>query len=439
MTDVDLNHLGRVFAEAMATALPRTNGDAPHTDDEPPHSWTPIDLVTAADTPPYPGLRHVYSGEPEALKSWAALVLCAEQIALGHNVMYVDYEMGQRMTLERLLALRLTKDQIRGQFTYLEPHEAFTDTQIQTDTLTLLEQRQTTLIVVDAFAGALQSHGLNQNESADVEAFYRRVINPLRSHGAAIVLLDHLAKNTETRGKFAIGSERKVGAADVHLSFATITPFGRGRIGRASITVHKDRPGYLTRPKIGELELVSDPATHTATWRLEYADPADENREFRPTRLMEKISRWLELQYEPLSQETVVNAVPGNAQGKRTALALLVREQYVSRQDGPRGAHLHTHTKPYREAEDPQNHPTSSTSSDLVPTSSRRGGMTTSSTSSPPLQGDECRPDEVDELKTPHLVPVQEPDWHTPRPNDDTPDELWQARTHDQPDVDLDA
>src|SRR5438128_165871 len=62
----------------------RLNGASAATDAGPPHTWTPIDIVALESTPPeppaiggliYPGRRHIVSGEPEALKSWFALVL----------------------------------------------------------------------------------------------------------------------------------------------------------------------------------------------------------------------------------------------------------------------------------------------------------------------------------------------------------------------------
>jgi hypothetical protein len=233
--------------------------------------------------------------------------------------------------------------------------------------------------VIDAFTGALQIHGLDPNSSIDVEKFYRLVVDTLRAHDGAVALSDHLRKDRESRGKWAIGSERKIGAADVHLGLEAAQPFGHGKTGKAKIVTHKDRPGQLPRPKAGELELVSDPDTGRVTWTLTLADPSDE-RPFRPTHLMERVSRYVENCVGPPSRNEVEGAVKGNAKAVRLAIDTLLSEGHFEKHPGPRNSHLLAPLKPYRETDDA----TASTSSDRVSTSSRTQSNPTSSTSSPP-------------------------------------------------------
>src|SRR5207253_1001079 len=63
------------------------------------HSWEPIDLLAVGAEPPepptiggiaYPGRRHVWSGEPEALKTWLVLCVAAEEIRSGRGVLLID-------------------------------------------------------------------------------------------------------------------------------------------------------------------------------------------------------------------------------------------------------------------------------------------------------------------------------------------------------------
>jgi hypothetical protein len=98
-----------------------------------------------------------------------------------------------------------------------------------------------------------------------------------------VIVLDHLTKDKESRGRFAIGSERKVGGADVHLGFETTLPLARGKSGKARIVTHKDRPGYLPRRKCAELELISDPDSGRISWTLCPVDQTDAHTPFRPT------------------------------------------------------------------------------------------------------------------------------------------------------------
>jgi hypothetical protein len=216
------------------------------------HSWQPVDLIGSAAAPPepptladlaYPGRRHVYSGEPESLKSWAALVLAVEEIRKGESVLYVDLEMGRAEMLERLRDLGLSDDEIESRFLYVEPSEPLGDPAIRADVEALLQSCRPSLIVVDAFTPALELHGCDANSGTDIARFYRGIIELLRACGAAVLLLDHVTKSPGSRGKFSIGSERKIGGADVHLAFEVVRPFGRGEPVSPKSSPTKIAPG----------------------------------------------------------------------------------------------------------------------------------------------------------------------------------------------------
>jgi hypothetical protein len=192
-------------------------------------------------------------------------------------------------------------------------------TQTSIDVTALLQERRPTLVVLDAFTGALTIQELDPNKGTEVEVFYRKVVAPLRAYGAATVILDHLAKRHDNgMAVYAIGSERKVAGCDVHLRFEQVTPFGRGRSGLATVTVKKDRPGYLVRPKVAELMLASDG----------------------------------EAQSGPVSQHAVDEVVKGKTDARRLAYALLVEEGFVGSEKGTRNATLLHSLRPYRVADD---------------------------------------------------------------------------------------
>jgi hypothetical protein len=124
-----LDFVGSLLPTAKAASASSQNGATP----DGSHSWRPVDLIATANEPPeppslggivYPGRRHVFSGEPESLKSFCALVLCVEEMLAGRSVVYVDFEMGRRDVLERLRALGATDELIAERFIYLEPGEA---------------------------------------------------------------------------------------------------------------------------------------------------------------------------------------------------------------------------------------------------------------------------------------------------------------------------
>jgi hypothetical protein len=337
----------------------------------PSHSWQGIDLIAFDETPPaepsiaglcYPGLRHHISGEPESLKTWLVLVLCTGELQAGNTVVYIDLENGAQAILARLRDLGLADELIQNQFVYIGPREPIGTPGVRDDLDRMLAVLEPTLVVVDSMAGALALHDQDPNSARDVEKFAQAVIEPLRSQGAAVMTLDHVPKNRDNRGRFATGSERKIGVTDVHLGIETLQVFGRGRSGRAKIVVHKDRHGWLPRPKAAELELVSDPDSHRITYEILLGDDADEcsAAQFRPTTLMERVSIYVEGVDEPVSRNLVESAVKGKREYVRLALDVLRIEGYVHEEHGPRGARLVSALRPFRESQD-----------DLAPTSPR--------------------------------------------------------------------
>ena len=135
-------------------------------------------------------------------------------------------------------------------------------------------------------------------------------------------------KSREARGAWAIGSERKKSKAEVHLGMKTLTPLVRGGTGRAKIDVHKDRPGHLTRPSAGIFVVETGP---DFAWRIDPDDSHGELGEFRPTALMEKVSRFLELRPgEPQTRNQIEQAKLGKAEYVRVAMDRLVEERFAT-------------------------------------------------------------------------------------------------------------
>jgi hypothetical protein len=302
------------------------------------HSWQPIDLVAlGADEPDpptiggilYPGKRHLLYAEAETLKSWLALCLTAEQLELGQAVLWLDYEMDGRQVLGRLHDLGVSADAIRDQFIYLHPSEPLGELGTVTAFETLVAHRNPSLAVVDAMTAALTLQNLDPNIGRDIELFYRGIADRCRAHGAAVLVLDHVTKDRETRGRFAIGSERKVSAVDVALGLKIERAFGRGRSGLAHITVNKDRGGYLTRPRAADFEITSDPDTGRVTWSLSPPSPstqASTDTGFKPTALMEKVDTYLSCQLGPVSRNQIALAVTGRKEYVLMAIDCLMQD-----------------------------------------------------------------------------------------------------------------
>jgi hypothetical protein len=367
--------------EQVVTGADR-NGDAPDHDPEPPmgewSSWRPVDLSREPEGPEaspeiggvlYRGHRHLVSGEPEALKGWLCQALAVDELCAGSTVVWVDFEQGRAMTLSRFRALGATDDEL-GRCHYIAPREPL-DSDSRARIGYLVATERPTLVVFDAYAGLLGIHDHDPNSERDIERVNRQVVDLFRPYGAAIVIVDHPVKAQAERGRYSSGSGRKLAEVDVHLRLDRTKTFGRGQHGIARIAVAKDRPGGLPHPRAGELHLHSDSPTGHVTWEiLPPADAGEEPGTFRPTELMERVSRYLEAQTEPVSRTHVEENVKGKGEYVRAAIDRLLAEDHATEHPGERRARLIATSTPYRQDTDPALRPPRP---DSVPTPSRDG------------------------------------------------------------------
>jgi AAA domain len=309
-------------------------------------SWRRVDLTAAEYARPteppivrgllYRGKRHAISGPPEAAKTLAALILGLEHMRHGHGPFaLVDFEMGQHATRLMLDELGATPDEINAVY-YIDA-DGPPD---QTDIANLVDAG-VKLVIIDAAAGAYDASELDDNKRADAERFARTWVEPFYAIGIATATLDHVVKNPETRGRYAIGSERKLGGVDVHLGLEAVTQLTRGGRGIVKVTVHKDRPGHLPRPTAAELHLASDPDTHRITWQFETADAGtNTGDDWRPTVLMDRVKTFLGEQTEPLSKSAIARHVGGNKRYVLQAIDFLIHDRVATEEKGPRDARL---------------------------------------------------------------------------------------------------
>jgi KaiC/GvpD/RAD55 family RecA-like ATPase len=314
-------------------------------------SWRPIPLHDPAflvpPDPPsvggllYSGRRHVVSGLPETMKTMISYSLLLEALRAGRKIAIVDFEMGAHLARSMLDDLGATVEEIE-QMHFVTPTEP-----PDSETLDDIISRQIEFVLIDATAGAYDVSGLDDNSRKDAETFARMWVRPFWRANVGSLLIDHLTKNQETRGKFVIGSERKVGQADVHISFESLRAFSRGHRGLVKVSVMKDRPGHLNRPTAAVFELLSDPFTNKITCTQRDPHPTDELGHFRPTTLMSIVSRYMQAVGEPCSRNQVERSVKGTATNIRLAIDALLQEGYLVESDGPRGARLVEFTRPY--------------------------------------------------------------------------------------------
>ena len=266
----------------------------------------------------------------------------------------IDFEDRASRVVGRLLALGATPDAIRDRFHYIRPHSPI-DAATSATLVTLVSG--STLVILDGVTEAMTLHGYDLHSNADIASFYHLLPRTLADAGPAVGMIDHVVKDSEKQGRWAIGGQHKLAGIDgVAYLVKAIEEFGRGKLGHARITVSKDRPGYVEEIALGRTvaELWLD-ARNDDYVKAELKAPEsivdDSTGQLRPTHLMEKVSRFIEITPGCLAR-TITETNLGRKQYVRTALANLIREGYVEVETGPHRAQFHRSIRPYREAEE---------------------------------------------------------------------------------------
>lgn len=356
-------------APGATSILPTIVGIAPA------RSWLPVDLTAVLDgtyQPPVPsvgrrddgaglfysGRVHTIAAESEGGKTWLALHAAMAELAAGNGVLYVDFEDDEGGVVGRLLALGAKPLAVRERFAYLRPEDPIGAADNRGDLGQALGDLRPTLGILDGVTEAMSLHGLELKDNTDVARFGKLLPRWIADRGPAVAALDHVTKDREGRGRYALGGVHKLngvnGAAYV---LENRTPFGIGRTGRSTLFVAKDRPGQLRQHALPASEgmywladLVIE--SHDASFvEASLTVPNQDTGPFRPTVLMRRVSEALERATAPLSKQDIEARVKGRAADIRTAVAALIDDGYVRVTVGKYNAKLHELIKPYGSAE----------------------------------------------------------------------------------------
>ena len=362
-----------------------TEDDADDTGPDAPPSWAPVDLGPILDgttepvTPSllprsdgvclvYPGLTHSFHGESESGKSLVLQIEAVRLLTVGERVLFVDFESDAASVVGRLLEFGATPDALRSRFVYLRP-EVRPDTGRELAAWLDVLTDRFALAIVDGVTDSLGIFGYSTKDNDDVTAWGRELPRRIAGRtGAAVVMVDHVTKDAESRGRFAIGGQAKLsGLTGAAYTVEVARPLGRGLRGVVVLRVGKDRPGYVrghagpmrAHDRTQEVARViidstgHDPVVTVEPWKGHDNDPDAPARVWRPTAIMEALSRTLESAAEPLSFRALDERVKGKQEHKRSALAELDAAGFITITTGANRANMHTHATPYRQADDP--------------------------------------------------------------------------------------
>lgn len=316
----------------------------------------------------YAGKVNGIFGDPECGKTWLAQAAGVEALNNGGTFAMIDVDHnGPDHTAARLLLLGARIDHLADpdRFRYYEPDEP-EELRAAVAEVTRLSP---TVLIIDSLGEIFPMLGVNTNDGDEMTSAMRLVCTapaqargPHAPDGPCVITIDHLPKGQDARATgYAIGSiAKKRMIRGAYLRAEARTQPAPGTIGRITLRIEKDTAGELRKTSgggyAGTFTLDSSQAlgngAYATTWSVAREEaPKNDDGSFRPTALMEQVSRYVE-DNDQCSKAEIEKHVAGGAKYIRMAIDLLVSEGFIARIAGARNSHLHHSLAHYRQQED---------------------------------------------------------------------------------------
>lgn len=327
----------------------------------------------------YRGAVNDLHGEPGCGKSMIAQIAAAQELRQGHDVIYIDYEDSARNVVKRLLLLGVTGEQIVAHFHYVHPSaKPSSPTSLGGWRETLDYADTATLAIIDGVTSCLAYAGLDSNSGDDIATWYNTMPRLISACGPSVVLIDHVVKSKDNRGRYAGGSMQKLALIDgISYSVDMTKPVGKGVRGVIVIKSGKDRISEIEEHcavswdsngshlrEAARIEINStDPKLMRVTIARPNMMPSDETARQRglerPTGLMEKISRIIENAPEKPNQTEIIELLKDDGSSARkttvlTAINRLLEGEWISNRSGRNNRSIYASVRPYRQMDDPK-------------------------------------------------------------------------------------
>jgi len=179
-------------------------------------------------------------GEPSAGKSWVAVEAVRQVMAEGRTVVFLDYEGSPRTMATRLREIGVRPEEVDERLRYFRPGGL-----PMHSVLRVVRSLEPALVIVDSNTRALYQLGLDEDKAKEALKLLVELCRPLADAGAAVVVVDHVTKAKEGRGRWGRGSGAKLGEVDAGFNLEVIHPFSKGRPGSSLLRVAKDRHGAV--------------------------------------------------------------------------------------------------------------------------------------------------------------------------------------------------
>lgn len=285
----------------------------------------------------YAGKVSSIAGEPESGKGWFAMSAVLDCFSKHLHVVYIDFEDSPKGVFGRLKLLGVPSSLVIEKFHYVRPDQPL-DAKTKHDLARVLHRAYSAegglgLIIFDGITEALAMQGVESIDNDRVAGWFGDV--PRRyAHvtQAAVLLIDHVTKATDTRGRYAIGAGAKLAAIDGTQFTAKIAmTFARGRSGVLNVFVTKDRPGHVRsyavgagqEQRVGDLIITAQKDGRLAL-SMEPPDlKVNEDGTVQPTGIQAAIVKYV-TKYRGRTKSEILSQVKGRAQTKASAFQEMV-------------------------------------------------------------------------------------------------------------------
>lgn len=323
----------------------------------------------------YRGAVNDLHGEPGCGKSMLAQIATAQELKQGHDVIYIDYEDSARNVVKRLLLLGVTSEAIVTHLHYVRPSaKPSSPTSLDGWRETLAYAGTATLAIIDGVTSCLAYAGLDSNSGDDIAAWYNTMPRLISACGPAVVLIDHVVKSKDNRGRYAGGSMQKLALIDgISYSVDMTKPVGKGVRGTIVIKSGKDRISEIEEhcavswssngSHLREAARIGINSTDPKLMRVTIARPnmmpsdTESAKRFRATGLMEKISTIIqdsgEISFNQLMHELKDDGSGARRGTVKESVTTLCEEEYLLKRSGANNTIIYSSNRPYRQVDDP--------------------------------------------------------------------------------------
>jgi hypothetical protein len=214
----------------------------------------------------YSGQFNLIYGDTECGKTWLCLAAAASTLNAGGRAVIIDLDHnGAASIINRLVALGVAEELLTDSQTF-RLAEPVTDLELK-ELIADLTVFRPDVVVLDSLGEVMPLFRANSNNADDFTIVHADVIKPLIVAGAAVLVVDHLPKNADSRQHGPIGSTAKTRAVGgLAVKVSAERAFRPGEGGAAKLELYKDRHGGVrkqlpnsdARPVIGTFTLTDD-------------------------------------------------------------------------------------------------------------------------------------------------------------------------------------